>query len=206
MIGIPRSITRQSDARDPLAPFGVPRTDGVIAPRVTFAGVSGDAKKIVYVLDASGSMMPDFDALRDQLRNSIHDLRPPQSFDIIFINEHNPPPMARSLLFATPESKSRAKEYVDSMQPRGGTDPLPAMTKAFALEPDLIYFFIDPTCFPDKKALVELVAEQNRKSPIKLNIIAFEGHDPENALFLKKLATESGGTYKFMSEKDLAGQ
>jgi hypothetical protein len=187
-----------------LAPFGVPGGGGGIGPRSTFVGVSGNAKKIVYVLDATGSMMSSFDALRVQLRTAISNLRPPQSFDIVFINDKSPPPLSPALLFTTPENKRKAMEYVDTMAPRGGTDPLPAITKAFELQPEMIFLLIDPSDFPDKQAVISLVAKQNAKAKIKLNIIAFEGHDVENEKFLKELATQSGGIYKYISSKELA--
>jgi hypothetical protein len=95
-------------------------------------------------------------------------------------------------------------EYVDTMAPRGGTDPLPAITKAFELQPEMIFLLIDPSDFPDKQAVISLVAKQNAKAKIKLNIIAFEGHDVENEKFLKELATQSGGIYKYISSKELA--
>lgn len=189
-----------------LAVFGMPGGGGGIGPKSTFVGVSGNARKIVYVLDATGSMMSSFDALRVQLRTAVQNLRPPQSFDIVFINEHNPPPLAPALLFTTPENKRKAQEYVDTMAPRGGTNPLPAITKAFELQPEMIFLLIDPSDFPDKQAVIDLVAKQNTKSKIKLNILAFEGKDAENEKFLKDLATQSGGVYRFITEKDLAGE
>ncbi len=190
----------------PLAPFGVPGGGGGNGPKSTFVGVSGYAKKIVYVLDATGSMSTSFDSLKVQLRAAVSGLRPPQSFNIIFINDKNPPPLAPALLFTTPENKRKADEYVDTFAARGGTEPLPALEKAFAMQPDMIFLLIDPSDFPDKPKILELVNKQNAKAKIKLNIIAFEGKDPENEKFLKDLAAQSGGVYKFVNEKELMGQ
>ena len=183
-----------------------PPDEGVIVPSSSFAGVAGSANKIVYVLDATGSMMSSFDALRAQVHIAIQNLQTSQSFGIVFINEHNPPALAPTLLPATLENKRKALEYVDAMAPRGGTEPLPGLEKAFALQPDLIYLFVDPSCFPDKKAILDLVVKQNLNHVTKLNIIAFEGGDPDNQKFLKELALRSGGLYRFLSEKDLNGK
>jgi hypothetical protein len=194
------------DGSGPLAPFGVPGGGGGIGPKSTFVGVSGNAKKIVFVLDATGSMMSAFDALRVQLRTAVTNLRMPQSFDIVFINEHNPPPLGPQLLLVTPENKRKAQEYVDTMAPRGGTNPLPALETAFKLQPELIYFLIDPSDFPDKKAVLDLVNAKAAGGKIKMNIIAFEGKDPENEKFLSDLAKSTGGVYRYVSEKDLMNQ
>jgi hypothetical protein len=163
----------------------------------------GNAKKIVFVLDATGSMIPVFDALRGQVHRAIEILRPPQSFNVVFINEHNPAPLAPALLFATPDNKRKAIDYVDTMAPRGGTNPLPALKKAFALGPEIVYFLIDPSDFPDKHAVLELVNSKAKGGTTKLNVIAFNGHDPENERFLQDLAKSTGGVYSFVTDVEL---
>ena len=55
-------------------------------------------------------------------------------------------------------------------------------------------------------AVIALVNKQNGKAKIKLNIIAFEGHDVENEKFLKELAAQSGGQYKYIASKDLMNE
>ena len=190
----------------PLAIFGMPGGGGGIGPKTSFGGIPDHANKIVYVLDATGSMSSAFDSLKVQLRATISGLRPPQSFNIIFINDKNPPPLAPALLFTTPENKRKADDYVDTFAARGGTEPLPALEKAFAMQPDLIYLLIDPSDFPDKPKILEMMNKQNAKAKIKLNIIAFEGKDPENEKFLKDLAAQSGGVYKYVNQQDLMNQ
>jgi hypothetical protein len=92
------------------------------------------------------------------------------------------------------------------MAPRGGTNPLPALEAAFKLGPELIYFLIDPSDFPDKKAVLDLVNAKALGGKIKMNIIAFEGKDAENEKFLQDLAKSTGGVYRYVSEKDLMNQ
>ena len=189
-----------------LAVFGMPGGGGGIGLKTSFGGIPDHANKIVYVLDATGSMSSAFDSLKVQLRAAVSGLRPPQSFNIIFINDKNPPPLSPSLLFTTPENKRKADDYVDTFAARGGTEPLPALEKAFAMQPDLIYLLIDPSDFPDKPKILEMMNKQNAKAKIKLNIIAFEGKDPENEKFLKDLAAQSGGVYKYVNQQDLMNQ
>ena len=185
-----------------LMPFGVPgRMSGSGDKSIFHDRIP--ARRIVYVLDATGSMSTSFDGLRMQARAAIMNLRPPESFNIIFINDHNLPPFAPALVFVTPEAKRRAMEYIDGTAPRGGTDPLPALEKAYAQRPEIIYFLIDPSDFPDKKAVLDLVTARSAGGRVRLNVIGFEGHDPENESFLKSLAEKAGGTYRYVSEKEL---
>jgi hypothetical protein len=187
----------------PMAAFGVPGGGSGVGPKTKFFGVSGRARRIVFVLDATGSMVTMFDALRLQVNKAIDVLSPPQAFNIVFINDENPPPPSPDLMFVNPDNKRLAKEYVKKATSRGGTNPLPALTKAFEMKPDLIYFLIDPSDFPDKQQVIDLVHKNARDGRVKMNIIAFEGNDPDNKAFLKKLAEETGGKFEFKTAADL---
>lgn len=185
-----------------MAPFGWPVGGDGSLPKGTRI-FKGGARKIVFVLDATGSMMPSFDSLRVQIRGAVQNMVPPQSFNIVFINENNPPPLSTALLFVTPENKRKAFDYVDVMAPRGRTDPLPALEKAFAQQPELIFLLMDPGDIPDKKAMLDLVTSKSAAGKIKMNVIGFESHDAENEAFLKSLADRTGGHYSYVSKEDL---
>ena len=187
-----------------LAPFGIPGGGGGGLQFCNSPIAHGTAKRIVFVLDATGSMMPSFDALRVQIRATLQNMRPPQSFNIVFINEQNVPPLAPSLLFVTPENKRRGVDYMEAMAPRGATDPLPALAKAYAMQPELIFLLVDPGDFPDKKAVLDLVSAKGGK--VKINVIGFDGHDVENEAYLKALAERTGGRYSHVSREDLMGR
>jgi hypothetical protein len=188
-----------------LAPFGPPGGRGSYSDSKSIFRGAG-AKKVVYVRDATGSMMSAFDALRGQTRLAIQGLRPPQSFDIVFINDRNPPPLSPTLLFVTPEAKRRAVEYLDTMAPRGATQPLAAMERAFALQPDVVHLLIDPSDFPDQQAVLDLVKAKAAGGKIRLEIIAFEGRDEKTEAFLKSLAELTRGSYRFITQRDLVGE
>ena len=83
---------------------------------------------------------------------------------------------------------------------------MPALEKAFAQQPDLIHFLIDPSDFPDKQAVLELVTAKAGNGKVKLNIIAFEGHEPGTEAFMKNLAERTGGKYRYVSAQELAGE
>ena len=188
-----------------LAIFGIPGGGIGKGPATIFPSNSNRNTKVVYVLDATGSMMSSFDNLRRQLKLSISGLRPPQSFNIIFINDRHPEPFAPQLRFASPEAKRQAEEYVDNMAPRGGTEPLDPIAKAYAMKPDVIHLLMDPTDIPDHKAMMDLITKCSAGGKTKLNMIAFEGEgDEETSRFLKEIARSSGGVYTFKKAKDLA--
>ena len=162
-------------------------------------------KSTVYVIDATGTTTSAWEDIIALLHASISDLVSPQRFNIVLTNTRHPEPLGRELLPATAANKMKSDDYLAKQTPGGGTDPLPDLKKAFSLKPESIFLLLDPTCFPDQKALVELVGKDENKK-VRLDIIAFEGHDAELEKFLKSIATKSGGFYKYMSERELSAQ
>jgi len=101
------------DGTGALAPFGVPGGGGGLGPKSNFIGLGGNAKRIAFVCDASGSMLNMFDALRVELRKSVSSLIPIQSFNVVFFRDEGLQAAdLRSLLIATPESKRKTFEFL----------------------------------------------------------------------------------------------
>ena len=148
-------------------------------------------------------MLSEFDALRIQVRMAIDNLKPPQSFNVVFIKENSPPPPAPDLLFTTPENKRLVLDYVEKFAPSGPTDPMPALTRAFAMKPELIYLLCDPSDFPDKKAVIDLIHKNNPNNKIMINCIGFEVHDDASKKYLDDIAKETKGMHKDIGAKDL---
>jgi hypothetical protein len=187
----------------PRGPYGVPGGGSALGTHASFLGVGGNGKRIVFIIDATGSMSGNSDAVCDRVSDAIDVLRPPQGFNIFFINDHDIPPPAPKMMFVNPESKRVAKAYIRKVPFRGGTDPLPALRRAFAMQPDLIYFLIDPGDFPDKQAVLDLVRQKASGGRTTMNIIAFEHHDEENEKFLKQLAEETHGVFAFKTIREM---
>lgn len=194
------------DGSGPLAMFGTPGGGG-IGPHGPVFGHGGNAKKIAFVCDASGSMLNKFSTLRRELSNTIQGLRPIQSFNIIFFQEQSFSALDNnSLIMATPEDKLKATNFLeDKVTPRGETNPIPGIEKAFAQKPELIYLLTDGD-FPDNNAVLKRIQELNKDHKVKINTIAFVSeadNDTEFMKLLKKIADTNGGVYVFKKESDL---
>lgn len=157
------------------------------------------ARKIVYVVDRSGSMMTTFDAVRQELRKSVEGLRRNQKFHVIFFNAG--PPLEnrpKKLIPATGAQKRRLYEFIDAIQAEGSTDPIPAMERAFAVRPDLIYFLTDGDFDP---ALLEKLRIWNKGKKVKLYTFAYVSQ--AGRVLLEQIAREHDGEFKFISEHDI---
>ncbi|MHC5111169.1 MAG: vWA domain-containing protein [Planctomycetota bacterium] len=167
-----------------------------------FFGLGGSvrgAKRIVYVVDRSGSMLDTFGHVRAELMRSISALRRSQKFHVIFYNAgpplENPP---KRLVSAIRAQKEALGEFLSTVFPAGSTKPENAMRRALSLEPDLIYFLTDGAFDP---ALLPKLDKWNPSRRIRIFTIAF--FDRSGAELLERIAREHEGEFKFVSENDL---
>lgn len=186
----------------PMAPFGVPGGGQGLGPKSQFMGLSGNATKVAYVCDASGSMVDKFDALRIELRRSVDGLKPIQAFGIIFFQEQEAAALDAKLVMATADHKKQAQEFLDQMTPHGGTEPIHGLKIAFDQEPQLIYLLTDGD-FPDNQKVLDYIRQRNIGGKVKINTIAFVGRGEEYEKVLKQIAQENHGSFRYVSGGEL---
>ncbi|RJP35440.1 MAG: hypothetical protein C4547_09560 [Phycisphaerales bacterium] len=181
--------------------------EGPAAPGPQFFDAGGakaaGARRIVYVVDRSGSMSGTFALVRAELIESVNRLRRSQKFHVVFFNEGKPlenPP--RRLVGAIPSQKEALKAFLDSgeVSPGGGTDPIPAMRRAFDVDPDLIFFLTDGDFSP--QLLVKL-EEWNADRAVRIFTIAYFSR--EGAELLERIAREHRGEFRYVDEDHLDG-
>jgi hypothetical protein len=193
-------------------PFGAPGAAAAQAPKTMFMGVSGNARKIVYVCDASGSMVGlKFQSLKGELEKSVRDLVPIQSFNVIFFNEERPIMLTKDLIPASSQNKNQLLTFLTSAEPRRGSDPIPSLRYAMTQKPDLLYLLTDGDFLRDGTPINDQVIRElqwlNRDKHVKINTIAFpsgSGEGQEDYLkTLKQIAADSGGVFREVASGDL---
>ncbi|MCH8150668.1 MAG: VWA domain-containing protein [Planctomycetes bacterium] len=179
--------------------FGLTVGGGVGPSFFGLGGTARGAKKIVYVVDRSGSMLDTFGHVRAEMRRSISALRRSQKFHVIFFNSGQPLENSpQRLVSAIRAQKEKFYRFLQGVYPEGSTDPAPAMRRAFATEPDLIYFLTDGEF---DASLVSQLDRWNKDKSVKIFTIAY--FDRSGAALLETIARNHGGRYKFVSENDL---
>lgn len=173
---------------------------GAIPEFFGVGSTSRAARRIVYVVDRSGSMIDTFDFVRAELRRSISAMRRSQKFHVIFFSAgaplENPP---QKLVSAIEANKQAAFAFFETVLPRGGTEPAAALARALDLEPDLVYLLSDGVDFaPD---LMDRLNDWNRSRSVQICTIAYI--DPGGRDVLERIAREHNGEFKFVSEYDL---
>lgn len=196
----------------------------------TFAGVKADvAGRVVYVVDASGAMTSSLTFVLDELARSVERLDESQLFQVVLFRE--PPPdssgeaspgyeMFRAgLVPATRANKDAARAWARTIRPLGKSSPLPGLTAALELKPDLVFLLsrsIQRTGTEPRTANLSLLktledlnptAPITRKRPAVIKTIQFIDEDPSG--LLPAIASRHGdgtGSYRLLSLEELTGR
>ncbi len=190
----------------PLAPFGVPGGGQGQGPKSQFLGVGGNAVKIVYVCDASGTMFSAIDALRRALNESISALKPIQGFNVIFFRDADVLALQPGgLVMANSDNKRKAFDFIRDVSPAGATNPIPAIEAAFAAKPELVYILTDG--FDNVSSYDDVLKTIRRLNPgakTKVNSILIRTRsDPELERVMKTIASENGGVYRAIAGEEM---
>lgn len=196
------------------SPFGT--SVGAGGPfKAGFFGQGGNAKRIAYVVDASGSLLDTLPFVILELKSSISKLSDAQSFTIVFFTQDKPLEAFRpGLKPATSDNKANVLKWLEEghVVPQGQASPLEAVKRALGYKPDLIFLLSDNITGGGRFELAQsqLLAEvkKSNKNKTKINTIQFLYPDPLGKIkgmrpTLEMISLESGGLYKFVSGREL---
>jgi len=176
------------------------------------------ADAIVYVVDFSGSIIVAVDDLKRELKRSVGRLQPSQSFNVILFyssgggqDEKVRTESFRPKLEPADEAVRREFfEWIKSRAPMGVTEPLPAIKRALAMQPQAIFFFSDG--YFDDSVLAE-VERANRGGRTRIYCLVFDElllqdtsglpRETDGARRMKRLAEANGGKARIVTGKDL---
>ena len=187
--------------------------------------VRGNARKVAFLIDASGSLIADLPFVIDHLRETIAGLSEPQEFTVLLFQAdqviESPPP---GLKRASPRNKDAVlqwladKDYISG----GSSDPVVAIRRALRYRPQLLFLLSDnltnagkgPYEVPQWRLIEEI--EQANLGNTKIKTIQFLHEDPLEHTpgregTMKRIARlfgagENGNLnewYTFISERDL---
>ena len=165
------------------------------------------AKKLVYVVDASGSMLLHLSTVERELERSLHDLHEQQSFAVLFFQKNRViavPPVSK-LLPATKANVDNAMDWIrsgDNVIPTGSSNPTKAIARAMRLKPDLIYLLsenirgagqyeVSPEQLLASLDSMNPVDARNDRRRVRINCIEFLTRDSKNTM--RRIAEEHGG-------------
>jgi hypothetical protein len=203
-----------------MASFG-PRGGGQgLGPKSKIFGHGSNVRSIVYVCDASGSMVGQGDdALKTELKRDIANLSPIQQFNILIFHETRTgslyQAMADKMLMGTPSSKATAFEFIDNLPFSSVNNPIPALEEGFREQPQLLFLlshgdFNNRYNTTNNAEVFNKIEELNSEKRTHVNTILllgerskdnFEKRDLE--AIMKKIADKNGGVYRKFYSDDL---
>lgn len=182
--------------------------------QVEFAGARvTNARSLVYVIDASGSMMTWLPMVLEALGQSLDRLSANQRFAVIFFQGDRAlmvPP--RRLVKANASNIARTMDWSAqgrNLIPGGGSNPWPALERAFAMEPDVVFLLSEGLDGTDDSSLRldELFKRIDRLNPIAdpvtgarwtriqcIEIGAERANEEDGDLTMRGLGGRYGGT------------
>ncbi|HET6424859.1 MAG TPA: VWA domain-containing protein [Planctomycetaceae bacterium] len=193
--------------------LGAEGAGGSGLPGTAFFGTKDQGTRVVFVIDCSASM-ENYGAMasaKAALVAALQTLSDEQQFQIVFYNRvpRMFQPFAQdkeTLFFATERNKSLARQYISQIVPDQGTDHMPALEQALRLQPEIIYFLTDAD-EPQLTARELMKIDRVNNGRARIHTIEFgKGNDLGLENFLKKMARQNGGTYRYHDVRQLAAQ
>jgi hypothetical protein len=188
------------------------------AYKATFFGATGNARRLVFIVDASGSLIDTLPFVLAELQKSISQLRGEQLFTVLFFqgDEVIEAPIGPvGLKQADVQTRQRMIDWLDPKQhhveAQGTSNPLAAVRHAMQLRPQLIFLLSDNITGRGRhriepEELLKALDDLNG-SRTKINTIQFLYHDPkpdrQGKGTLQLIAERSGGVYKFVDAHEL---
>lgn len=177
-------------------------------------GEPGRPDSIVYVIDASGSMVDTLAYVQRELLGAIHRLDADQRFTVIFFQQDAAiAAMPAGLHRATGEAVRLAEHRVGVgtcvVQPRGSSNPTAALTLAISYRPDAIVLLSDnitgagryAVALDDLLATIERTRHSRGAVNTRIHTVQFLRPEPQEAL--RRIAEATGGRYRFVEADSL---
>ena len=152
-----------------------------------------------------------FGQVRRKLKDSIAGLQPDEYFYIIFFGGELFESGNGRVLRATPEAKSAAYNFIDSIQSAGQTNAIAALERAVQIRdsggnsPSIVYLLTDgfELTAEDSRSFSQRVASMlKRFAPTaRINTIGFWPQSDDRKM-LEAIAKRSGGEFTFVADGD----
>lgn len=170
--------------------------------QTTYYGIPICAKRIVFVLDTSGSMRGQpMESAKAALLKTVEALPESVSFNVIMFDVA-PNAWQPRLVPASYQAKQFAAQTVIARGMKLGTASHAALNAAFGMEPEVIYFLSDgePTDGQPTQ-IVQSMTERNRTRRISIHtigVVTQRGGGAGLTLFMKPLAENNWGKFQLV--------
>jgi len=193
------------------------------------SGIFGELdRETVFVIDASGSLIDTFPLVIGELKRLLAQLAVAERERLADPRRQNEPPFAYAVVFfrdgevltqdrrglrvAESDAVARSIAWLDRVSPGGSTSPLPAIETALGYHPDTVIVLSDNITGHGQfelnaDDLIGRVLQVRGDRRVTVNTVQFLYPDPLEQLgrpgTLRRLAEETGGAYRFVTDREL---
>lgn len=192
----------RAEFEQPAAGGAVGLKEMVVQGIPSYYGLTLYARRIVFVLDMSGSMKGvRLEAAKSELIQAVSGLSEDVSFNIVIYSDHVAS-WQRSMVLANAKAKQGAIQFARGLLARGNTATYDALESAMRFDAEAIYLLTDgrPTAGKIVAAdgIVAAVVRDNEVRRMSIYAIGIDTGKPgsEFDLFLKNLAEKNFGLYR----------
>jgi hypothetical protein len=179
---------RQAKREGTTLPSTTPTTHPTFEPTTRPVSMR-DARRIVFLIEGRGSMLPAYSFVEEQTLRTIAHLRADQEFGIVVSWQSRPTVLEPPMAPPSEERRRLVEEFLSRIVPHGPPDLSRAIDMAIDLKPDFIWFSESADYGDDRE-----VIQAFRRYGGRLNI-ALMDKDAANdlKLLLTSIAEEHGG-------------
>ena len=199
--------------------------DGIINSSPIFDPVG---RQTVFVIDASGSLIDTFPMVVHELKRFLSLLDRAEQERQSDVTRRNERPYSYSVVFfrdgevlvqdrrglrpANRDTVTRTSAWLDGISPGGSTSPLAAIELALSYQPDTLVVLSDNITGHgihelNANSLVDRILRVRGSDSTVINTVQFLYPDPQEAYgqkgTLQRLADETGGAYRFVTDREL---
>ena len=179
---------------------------------VRFMGSGGNARDIVFVLEADGSIVSDYPEIVNNLARTLREMNERQRYSVVVFDgsgaKEVPPAGLKNASAREKAATIRWLRDTANVQNSGSGDVVPALTRAARLGPQLIFLLSQNLYNPGRgpyERQREDILEAVRRLPTRataINAIEFNQVDPlagpNGASLMKQIADLTDGKYNFV--------
>ena len=191
--------------------LGVPGGAALGKMTVTFFGVTSPAKKVVFIIDHSGSMIGRLHLVRAEVRKAINHLMPFQRFAIVVFAAHphilgNETGLTRATRPIVAEMDYLLKGHHILAEGRndGMVQPFAmAFRVAYAMKPDVICFLTDGHFNPK---LLHYISIETLQYHVPVNTFSLLSRNPIFEDEMRSISRMTHGVFHLVSRRQLYGE
>ncbi len=166
------------------------------------------ADSVVFLVDASGSMMGHMSLVLPQLYDAMDSLEPSTRFTVVvYSGDGVKEASGRGMRVATTDNKERVKRWLGaSVKPFGPSSPMKALPQALGYEPALVCWVSDGVLGRgrhriDEEAMAALIDDLRQPGGTRIDLYQVVSTSDQEVM--ERLAERTGGAYRHLDARAL---